>query len=177
MAYKDSNHTVVHCIVLVLKLTSVVELRFRRPPLLKRLLQIRLAIQLSWKTHKDSGYTAMIVIMHWRLRAENHPGVTVVSTVIVHQYIAIYHSALTYVHICILIYWSIYVLFSLEWALESDAVLLQRALVPFMYSTDLEAEWSHPGSHTVWWQRNSTHDLHPAIHLQHSIIVNTIVSI
>lgn len=73
MVNKRSNHTVVYCMILVLKLTSVVELRFRRPPLFKRLLQLWLAIQLSWKAHKDSGCTAMIAIMHWRLRAKTSP--------------------------------------------------------------------------------------------------------
>ena len=75
MAYKDSDYTITiagrhwhKCTFLVLTLSLVLELRAllssSRPPLLKHTIWLLLEVQLSWKTHKDSDYTAMNAIVH-----------------------------------------------------------------------------------------------------------------
>ena len=61
-------------LILVLKLTLIVEvwvlLSTRWPPLLQHPASRFVdGIQLSGMSHRDSDYTAMIVILHWRLHA------------------------------------------------------------------------------------------------------------
>ena len=94
MACKGSDYTVViavlhwpKCIILVLKLTLVLELwvlfSSHQLPLLKQSLRLSLALKLSGNAHEGSDYTAMNAVMHWCMGAETHPGGEVVIAVMI----------------------------------------------------------------------------------------------
>ena len=84
MAYEDSVYTIVIAVTWWPKHTHLgagVLWSFCRLPLLKCLLWLSLAVQLSRKSHEDSDYTAMITVMQWRLHVETLHGGEVMSAV------------------------------------------------------------------------------------------------
>ena len=55
----------------------------RWPPLLKRSLQLPVAVPFLGKAHEDFDHTAVIAVVHCHLHAETHHAGAVVSAVII----------------------------------------------------------------------------------------------